>query len=193
MSNTSGPFALASALLLAAHSGHGGSPAGAQAAVDPLAQRGAELLAPFKSDLQMALRSGLAEGPQAAVAACQTQAPAIAERLGNEQVRLGRSSHRLRNPANAPRPWMQDVLDAYLAAPAAAAPRVVALKDNRVGYAEPIKMQPMCLICHGSSIEPELASLLAERYPDDAATGFEVGDLRGIFWAEYPAELPAVD
>lgn len=43
--------------------------------------RGAELLAPFKRDLQEALRLGLAEGPVEAIAACQLKAPEIAGEL----------------------------------------------------------------------------------------------------------------
>jgi hypothetical protein len=30
-------------------------------------------------------------------------------------------------------------------------------------------------------LSPEVRAALAEQYPDDQATGFEVGDLRGAF------------
>ena len=29
---------------------------------------------------------------------------------------------------------------------------------------------------------PDVAAHIAQAYPEDQATGFEVGDLRGVFW-----------
>ena len=55
-----------------------------------------------------------------------------------------------------------------------------------MGYVEPIVMQPMCLTCHGESLAPEIAARISEVYPDDQATGFKVGDFRGVFWVEFP-------
>jgi hypothetical protein len=48
---------------------------------------------------------------------------------------------------------------------------------------EPIYVQELCVTCHGSSVEPSLLEHIRERYPEDAAVGFEVGDFRGLFWA----------
>jgi len=30
-----------------------------------------------------------------------------------------------------------------------------------------------------------MQEMLANRYPEDKALGYEVGDLRGVIWAEY--------
>ena len=156
------------------------------------ASRGAELLAPFKRELKEALQQGLAEGPVAAVDVCQLRAPEIAASYSTQGVEIGRSSHRLRNPANAARDWMQPVIAAYLAQTGgSAAPQVVKLGDDRIGYAEPIRTQGLCLACHGSNLAPQLAAAIDARYPDDQATGFAEGELRGIFWAEFPAATPA--
>ena len=35
--------------------------------------------------------------------------------------------------------------------------------------------------CHGGTLDPEVTAKLKELYPQDAATGFKVGDLRGAF------------
>lgn len=158
----------------------------AQAAESELA-RGASLLAPFKRDLQQALQRGLAEGPVQAVAACQLRAPEIANALSRDDIRVGRSSHRLRNPSNAPPDWARPILDAYVASPSGRAARAVRLPSNRVGYVEPILLQPLCLTCHGEVLAPDVASRINELYPEDRAVGFEVGDLRGVFWIEFPA------
>jgi hypothetical protein len=100
---------------------------------------------------------------------------------------VGRASHRLRNPANVPPEWVAPILDAYVASSADRAPRAVPLADGRWGYVEPILLQPPCLACHGETLAPDVASRIAALYPDDRATGFRVGDLRGVFWIEYPA------
>ena len=149
--------------------------------------RGAELLAPFKKNLMQALQSGLHQGPAEAISVCRDKAPAIAAALSVDGVVVGRSSHRLRNPGNAAPEWVAPVIEAWLAEGAQAAPVVVPLPGKRTGYMEPIVTQPLCLTCHGSSLDPEVAERIAADYPDDRATGFEVGDLRGVFWAEFPS------
>ena len=149
------------------------------------AAKGEALLQPFKQQLQQALKSGLANGPDAAIAACNEQAPQIAASLSADGVRLGRTSHRLRNPANAGPAWVRPILDAYAAAPDEAVPRTVELDENLTGYVEPIMVQPMCLLCHGEQVAPGISARLQSLYPDDEATGYAAGDLRGVFWVEF--------
>lgn len=146
------------------------------------AQRAIAALQPFKSGLMTALQAGLADSPIAAIAVCQIEAPQIAARASTADLRIGRASHRVRNPENAPSPWMQSILDTYRADPDDREPRLVSLADDRLGYAEPILMQPLCAVCHGDAIAPDLQAAITERYPHDQATGFAVGELRGIFW-----------
>jgi len=155
---------------------------------DLVAERGAELLSPFKKDLQQALIAGMQDGPESAIRACKEKAPQIADALSVDGVLVGRTSHKLRNPANTAPNWVTPVLEAYLSMGSARTPAVVPLADNRIGYVEPIVMQALCLNCHGDALQPELAARIREDYPQDAATGFSVGDLRGVFWAEFPAD-----
>ena len=150
------------------------------------AAHGASIVLPFKRDLQAALRQGLAEGPEQAIRVCRLEAPRIASALSTDDVRVGRTSHELRNPRNAPKPWMAPLLAEYRANPKQAQPRAVALEDGRIGYAEPIFVQPPCLTCHGEDIPQPVRERLAELYPEDRATGFRSGDFRGMFWAEFP-------
>lgn len=145
------------------------------------------LAAHFKQDLQAALRTGMARGPAEAVAACRLRAPEIAASLSQEGVRLGRTSHRLRNPANLPPDWVNPILHGYLANPSDRAPKSVALPDGGSGYAEPLFTQPLCLTCHGRALAPDVAARIRELYPEDEAVGFAVGDLRGVLWVELPA------
>ena len=130
--------------------------------------------------------------PAQAIEACRTRAPQISASLSVDGVRLGGSSHRLRNPANVPPQWVEPLLDAYRDDPSARAPRAVSLDARRRGYVEPISVQPLCLTCHGEDIAQPVRERLAEVYPEDRATGFRTGDFRGMFWAEFPdpAEFP---
>jgi hypothetical protein len=44
----------------------------------------------------------------------------------------------------------------------------------------------VCLACHGSDITPEVAAAIDERYPDDMARGYSLGDVRGAFSLSKP-------
>ncbi len=155
-------------------------------AQEPVRSTGARLLEPFKRDLQQALLDGLASGPEEAVAACRIAAPEIARSLSSAGVRVGRASQRLRNRANAAPPWVEPVLEAYARDSALREARTVALEDGRSGYVEPIIVQPLCLACHGTDLAPAVAERIAALYPNDRAIGYAVGDLRGVFWVEFP-------
>jgi len=148
-------------------------------------ERGKEALNPFKTELMAALKQGLEEGPEAAIDVCQLVAPGIAEELSVAGVELGRTSHKVRNERNAPRTWMEPLLEGYLTTPGKTEPEVVQLGDGAVGYVEPIFVKEMCLTCHGSAVTPEVASRIDERYPQDQARDFKEGDFRGLFWVEF--------
>jgi len=147
---------------------------------------GAALLAPFKKNLKTALVKGMEDGPVEAISACSIEAPSIAAGLSVDGVVMGRSSHRLRNHENATPDWLEPVLRGYADGSSDLSPMAMAIEDDRMGYAEPIMMQPMCLACHGEELQPDLAAKINESYPDDRATGFKVGDFRGVFWVEFP-------
>lgn len=152
-------------------------------------RRGGQLLKPFKQQLMEALRQGLKEGPAEAVDTCHLEAPGIPDKAAPEDVELGRTSHKLRNPDNAPTDWQREMVRYYLEHEDRSA-QTRRLDDDRVAYAEPIEMKPMCVTCHGPRKqipEPVRAKLDAE-YPDDEATGFKAGDFRGIFWVTWPVE-----
>ncbi len=149
--------------------------------------RGAELLAPLKKNLKLALMAGMQKGPLNAISVCKDQAPAIADSLSVEGIQIGRTSHRLRNPANSAPEWVDPVLRAYLEEESDRAPRVVSLANNREGYVEPIMIKPLCLACHGETLAPDVAAQIETMYPEDEATGFKVDELRGVYWVEYSA------
>jgi len=136
------------------------------------------------------LRSAMeAGGPAAAVDVCRTEARTLAEEVALKMgIELGRTSHRVRNPANAPRPWARAIVEGSAGVKAAAEQiRVVDLGD-RVGVLRPIGTAEACARCHGAAdeVRRNIGATLAAVYPEDRAVGFAAGDLRGWFWAEVP-------
>ncbi len=62
-------------------------------------------------------------------------------------------------------------------------PQVFA-SDNKVVIYYPIIVNQMCLKCHGNiskDIETKTYETIKKLYPEDKATGYNVGDLRGIW------------
>jgi len=49
--------------------------------------------------------------------------------------------------------------------------------DYRFMQAQPA--MPLCLTCHGTDLAPEVRSALQRFYPDDQATGYSAGQIRG--------------
>ncbi|MGM0574504.1 MAG: Tll0287-like domain-containing protein [Myxococcota bacterium] len=165
-------------------------PAAGEVSEDQVATRAAEALKPFKKNLKQALMAGLEEGPGEAIDVCRVKAPDLAAEASGEGIAIGRTSHKLRNPDNAPEDWMKPLLEEFREAdePAQAAHRVVRLGDERWGYVEPIRVKGMCLTCHGTDLPEPVEQRLAAQYPEDQATGFEEGDFRGLFWVELEPE-----
>ena len=146
-------------------------------------------LAPFKKSLKQTLVTELAKSPVSAIDVCAKKAPELAREASKDGVTVGRSSPRLRNPANAAPVWLVPVMDDLShAEKGTPANRVVDLGGGKRGYAEAIWTDAPCVICHGATIAPEIEAELALRYPTDAARGFALGDFRGVFWAELKPE-----
>lgn len=175
-------------LILCASCAGDGSDGVSQAEMD----RAAQTLQPFKEQLVEALMGALDEGgKENAIRICSEQAPQIAATLSVNGVRMGRTSHKLRNPANAAEPWVEPLLETYLENPTDDQPRAVRLDDTTIGYVEPIYVMSFCLGCHGPRVDQDLARTIEELYPHDEAVGFHADDLRGLFWLTMPATNPA--
>jgi len=124
------------------------------------------------------------QGPAAAISVCQKEAPQIAAEVSDEHnLRIGRTGVRLRNPNNEPPEWAKPLTENNIDTPT-----FVVLDNEDAAALLPIKLQAQCLMCHGpkEQIAPVIQDQLAKLYPDDRATGFNEGDLRGWFWIEMP-------
>lgn len=51
---------------------------------------------------------------------------------------------------------------------------------------KPLMIQPVCLKCHGdeNKISSDIKKVIIDKYPQDMATGFKLGDLRGVVVSE---------
>jgi hypothetical protein len=154
--------------------------------------RGAAIVGELKKSLVGALTSALEQGAPSAVSACHTMAPGLAAALSRDGVTIGRATRKPRNPKNEATGWQADALGEFERthadkAPLAGTSFARRLPDGRVAYAEPLVIQEMCLTCHGTNVAPDVQAVLAENYPTDQATGYSLGDLRGVAWVELPA------
>ena len=141
----------------------------------------------LKSELMSAMQSG---GPLAAIDVCHSKAPGIAEAVSLEQgMQLSRVSLRNRNPDNAPNDWQAGVLmdfqervDGGEDAAGLGWQQTVETGDGtEYRFMQAIPTGAVCLACHGTAIAPEVAAKIDSLYPNDQATGFSEGDLRGAF------------
>ena len=126
------------------------------------------------------------KGPAAAIEVCSSEASKIAKAVGDEQgVAIGRTSLKLRNPANQPPNWVKPLIAKTETPPSES--QFVELPKGHTGALLPITLQAKCLTCHGEDdIPPSVTAKLGEIYPNDEATGFKIGDLRGWFWVDVP-------
>ncbi len=128
-------------------------------------------------------------GPESAIGFCHLDATFLSQRIGKEQgVAAGRTSDRLRNPTNAPRPWAAPLVKAHAGRDAKGVDGFVVDLGDRVGVLRPIAERPVCAGCHGpvDKMKPGVTRVLADRYPEDRAVGFRDGEIRGWFWVEMP-------
>jgi len=130
------------------------------------------------------------EGPIAALEVCRKKAPEIAAKRSRETgAQMGRTSLRTRNPANAPDPWEEGVLEDFERR-AAAGEDPAGLERFEVveeaggktfRYMKAIPTGEVCTICHGPDVAPAVLAKIREAYPEDRATGFRPGEIRGAF------------
>lgn len=155
-------------------------------------QAAGSLMKALKSELQQAMQDG---GVMHAVSFCSGNALQLTAEVEADlglNIDLKRVSTNYRNPANKPDKFEQQALkwmDEQSTAdtiPAYFVQKITDKNRTRYRYYQPIRIQTPCLACHGpvDQMKPELKTLLKERYPDDRATGYQNGDLRGAIRVE---------
>ncbi|MBN8913603.1 MAG: DUF3365 domain-containing protein [Rhizobiales bacterium] len=152
-----------------------------------------ELGGKLKARLEVALKDG---GPQAALAVCKTAAPGIAADLSDSfGGKVGRTALKVRNPENAPDVFEAAVLKRFVDEVSKGADvsklehaEVVDVDGQRMfRYMKAIPMAAApCAVCHGTAVAPDVLQSIRDLYPDDQATGFKPGEIRGAFTVVKP-------
>lgn len=132
-----------------------------------------------------------ASGPAGAIGVCKERAPQIAADISKQSgFTVTRVSPKNRNPAGVPDAW-ETQAQAGLQKRLAAGEKPETLEtwqvvDTPTGkqfrYAKGLPTQQLCLTCHGdpATIPEPVKARLAAEYPNDKATGYSLGMLRGI-------------
>jgi hypothetical protein len=142
----------------------------------------------LKGQLSEAIKSG---GIKGAVGQCTTIAPDLNSTVSEQSLfEIGRTALKLRNPDNAPDPWERANLELFVKQLAAGGDHkameaydVTTTKEGQklFRYMRPILTGEMCLGCHGPAVAQDIKQEIARSYPDDKATGYTLGELRGAF------------
>ena len=147
----------------------------------------------LKSRLMQAIQSG---GLEAGVEECQLAAEPIAESLSQNGWEVGRTALKVRNPNNAPDEWEREQLALFvsllektkLEGKQPSTPMDTYKYDSDSGefrYVMAIQQGQVCMACHGAQVAPSVEGTILKHYPEDEATGFELGELRGAFTLTY--------
>lgn len=138
----------------------------------------------LKPKLKSAIQSG---GLVHAIEICSVEAPQIAASLSEQTGwRIKRVSLKARNKSTA----MPDVFEQMVLAQfnerqkngESASNMIFSdVVDGEFRFMKAQGVQGLCLNCHGESLQPEVKEALAERYPEDTATGYSLGEIRGAF------------
>ena len=152
----------------------------------------------FMQTLKQELLAGMQDGgPVNAISVCNLSAPGIANTYSARHGwDVGRTSLRVRNPANTPDPWERSVLESFEERkragedPAKMEYHEVVRQDgvSKLRYMKAIPTGKLCLACHGEHVDSTAKSRLEKLYPDDQALGYRVGDIRGAFSISQPLD-----
>ncbi|PPQ31175.1 Tll0287-like domain-containing protein [Rhodopila globiformis] len=174
-----------------------GAAAAADSQAEILKEKSRAAAASFQDTLRGHLMSAMkAGGTLAAIGACRETAPEAAAKASEAAgATIKRTSLKVRNPNDAPDAWEQATLEQFAARKAAgeklATMEYGAWVDGPKGrvyrYMKAIPMGEKCTLCHGKTIAPAVQAKLHELYPQDRATGFAPGDLRGAVSITWPA------
>lgn len=123
-----------------------------------------------------------------AIAFCNAAALPLTQQMSaKHDVKIKRTSLKTRNPLNKPSENETLILKEFqlnLDKGTSLEPKVMSDNNGTPNYYAPILIEKKCLQCHGT-LNKELArstdSIIKSYYPDDMATGYSEGDLRGIW------------
>jgi hypothetical protein len=154
------------------------------------------LVKTLKGEVKQAIDSN---GVAAAISVCSDKAIPLTreiEKISGTDISIKRTSMKFRNPVNEPDEIEKAALKHYEDLLAREEPipphytqKVVMNGDTSFYYYKPMKMEALCLLCHGTveTVPPDVKNILSELYPADKATGYKEGDFRGLIRVKFKA------
>ena len=148
-----------------------------------------ELIKHLAQNLKKTLVNAIkTRGLVGAVEQCNIEAPIISQNTSTKNLKVSRIASKNRNPDNKATLEQVEVLKFFeqeisLGKSPKNLYKVVETQDS-MQYLKPIVTGKVCLACHGSNVSGELKAKIKKLYPNDLATGFEEGSLRGAFLVE---------
>jgi hypothetical protein len=137
------------------------------------------------TNLSQKMKSG---GVTEAVPFCNTMAYPLTEEIEKKyDVSVKRTSLSIRNNKNSPTEGELIILNQYKNSfinNDTLKPIVNLDNTGKPHFYAPILLQKKCMTCHGTvgqEVTIQTDSIIRSYYPDDNATGFKEGDLRGIW------------
>lgn len=131
--------------------------------------------------LKKSIKAG---GLENALSYCNLNALALTDSLSNfYDVEIKRTSLKQRNPKNRPTADEVEILNQYEEAKKSGEP-LMAMVNEVSGvkkFYAPILVHDVCLKCHGLTTDISIYDSILKHYPDDLATGYAMGDLRGMW------------
>ena len=127
-------------------------------------------------------------GPEGAIPVCKDMAPKLAGEISQQTGwKIKRVSLKTRNEARAtPDAWEKAALEDFDKRAAAGESPTQLEKGEKIGneyrFVKALPVQPLCLNCHGPAdqLSQAVKSALGKQYPNDRATGYSVGQIRGV-------------
>lgn len=158
-----------------------------------LESRAREIVSRFAGELKPQLKQAMeAGGPVHAIEVCSERAPEIAERLSRQTGwTVKRVSLKPRNrEKGTPDAWERDVLESFDQRQSAGEPPTAlehaGLNQGYFRYMKAQPVEPLCLTCHGETLASPVQQALGTAYPEDSATGYSLGEIRGAFSLKAP-------
>lgn len=136
----------------------------------------------LKPQLMQAMSEG---GPAKAIEVCASSAPRIADAINaTSDWTVRRVSLHARNPSRAtPDLWEREVLRQFdqrqSGGESAENMSFGEIVGGQYRYMQAQAVGPLCLTCHGEKLSATVLDTLQQYYPDDAATGYLPGQVRG--------------
>ena len=149
-----------------------------------LLSRSKSLALEYSSTLKNNLKAAIvSDGVEGAIEFCSLHAVPITDSISKiNTVEFKRVSHKNRNPHNKANATELQLIDDYITN-YSKAPRLFKKGSENFFYAPIYMDSPLCLNCHGN-VDQHITSPVQEKlntlYPNDQATGFKHGEIRGL-------------